>query len=233
MPTIQDIPIALTADQVVTSGGRSRARPALLRDADEAIALGQTLWKPRAVYDWFDVLATEGEEVQLASPSKPDVGATLRVGPKANLMEGAHRALVAVSTIGPELESEAQQLQARGESLQSFMLDSAGVIAVGAVGETVRCMAEEEAAALGWGVGLALSPGSLVGWSVRGQRELCSLLALDSIGVRLNGHCVLEPHKSTSVVIGMGPDFGAAKVGSACKYCALQNSCWRRREDLS
>ena len=230
MAIIQDIPIALTADEVVASGGQARARPALLRDAEEAIALGQTLWRPRAVYGWFDVLGMEEENVRLASPSEPDLAATLRVGPKADLLQGAQRALVSVATIGPELEDHVRHLQETGEGLRSYMLDSAGVVALGAVGEAVRCLAEEEAAAQGWGLSLALSPGSLVGWSLRGQRELCSLLPLDSIDVRLNGHCVLEPHKSTSVLIGMGPGYSATKVGSACKFCALQKSCWRRKD---
>ena len=92
---------------------------------------------------------------------------------------------------------------------------------------------EETAADMGWGVSPSLSPGSLVGWSLRGQRELCGLLPLESIGVELNTHCVLEPHKSTSGIIGLGPGYETNKVGSACKYCALQNTCWRRRRDPS
>ncbi len=97
----------------------------------------------------------------------------------------------------------------------------------------MRCLAEETAAGLGWGVSPSLSPGSLVGWSQRGQRDLCALLQLDDIGVRLNEYCVLEPHKSASGLIGLGPGYESARVGSVCKYCALQKTCWRRREDPS
>jgi hypothetical protein len=104
---------------------------------------------------------------------------------------------------------------------------------LGSAGAALRCVAEEAAASLGWGVSEALSPGSLVGWQLRGQRELCSLLPLETIGVRLNDYCVLEPHKSFSVMIGLGPGYTSAKVGSVCKYCALNATCWRRREDPS
>ncbi len=103
------------------------------------------------------------------------------------------------------------------------------MVALGAVGEAMRCLAEEAAAERGWGVSPSLSPGSLVGWPLRGQRELCALLPLDEIGVRLNSHCVLEPHKSVSALIGLGPDYESGHVGSVCKYCALQDTCWRRR----
>ena len=76
----------------------------------------------------------------------------------------------------------------------------------------------------------SLSPGSLVGWPLRGQRELCALLPLADIGVRLNEYCVLEPHKSVSMVIGLGPEYESHEVGSVCDYCALKDSCWRRRK---
>jgi hypothetical protein len=186
-----------------------------------------------AVYEWFDVRAIEGGEVHISTPGQAGLESTLRVGPKADLLEGARRLLVSVGTIGPELERRVHDLQEAGEGLKSYMLDSAGVVGLGAVGEALRCLAEETATREGWGVSAALSPGSLVGWELAGQRALCALLPLDSIGVRLNGYCVLEPHKSFSVVIGVGPGYTSSHVGSVCKFCALKDSCWRRREDPS
>jgi uncharacterized membrane protein YgdD (TMEM256/DUF423 family) len=233
MPIIRDIPITLQPEEVIASRGQKRIRPALLKDAEEAIALGNTLWEPVAAYDWFDVRAVTGDRVQISSPSQTDIEATLRVGPKADLLEGARRVLVSVGTIGPALEKRVQELQEGGEGLKSYMLDSAGVVGLGAIGEALRCLAEETAAREEWGVGAALSPGSLVGWELAGQRELCALLPLDSIGMRLNGYCVLEPHKSFSVIIGIGPGYSSSHVGSVCKFCALKNSCWRRREEPS
>ena len=111
------------------------------------------------------------------------------------------------------------------------MLDTVGVVALGAVGEMLRDMVEKRAAELNWGVGDALAPGSLVGWSHRGQRALCALLPLETIGVVLNASCVLEPHKSASMLVGIGPDYTSSRVGSVCRFCALADSCWRRKKD--
>ena len=233
MPILQNIPIALLPEEVIASQGRRHVRPELLHDAAQVIALGQTLWQPQAVYDWFDVRAVDGEQVRLDHPAHPGMESVLHVGPKAGLLADAQRALVSVATIGPALGREVSELQRAGKGLTSYLLDTAGVLALGAVGASLRCLVEETAAAQRWGVSEALAPGSLVGWQVRGQRELCSLLPLDAIGVRLNEHCVLEPHKSFSVVIGLGSGYTRIKVGSACKYCALQHTCWRRREDPS
>jgi hypothetical protein len=231
MQILMDIPVSVAPEEIIEPRGQRRIRPELLRDAEEAIAMGQTLWQPRAVYDWYDVRAVEGQSVTVSHPDRAGQGTTLRVGSKADLLEGAQRLLVSVATIGPALEQRVQELHKERQTLKAYMLDSAGVVALGAVGEAVRCLAEETAGDLGWGVSPSLSPGSLVGWSLRGQRELCGLLPLDSIGVQLNAHSVLEPHKSGSGVIGLGPGFDTTKVGSVCRYCALQKTCWRRRED--
>lgn len=242
MPILADIPVALTGEQIVAALGRGQVRPHLVQDANDAIALGRTLWQPRAVYDWFDVHSVDGERVTLVSPAKPDgqgasgsaaLRAVLHIGPKADLLCQAERVLVSVLTIGPYLGQRVDELQAERESLKAYMLDSTGVMALGAVAESIRCLAEETAANLGWGLSPALAPGSLVGWSLRGQKELCALLPLDSIGVHLNDHFVLQPQKTASSLIGMGPSYEKAHVGSVCKYCALADSCWRRREERS
>jgi hypothetical protein len=233
MPILQNIPIALTAEEVIASRGQRSVRPELMQQAEQVIALGQDLWQPMAVYDRLEVHGVNGECAHLASPSQIGVEAILHIGPKANLLDSAQQVLIGVGTIGPALEERVHDLQAAGEGLQSYLLDSAGVVALGAVGEALRCLAEETAEAEGWGVSAALSPGSLVGWSLRGQREVCALLPLQEVGVRLNDHCVLEPHKSFSAVIGLGPGYETKKVGSVCKYCALRKTCWRRREASS
>jgi len=233
MPILTDVPVSIAAEEIIESRGQRPIRPELLRDAEEAISLGQSLWEPRAVYEWYEVRAVDGHNVTVSHPEQVGQAATLRVGSKAGLLEGAERVLVTVATIGPALEQRVQDLHKDRQTLKAYMLDNAGVVALGAVGEAIRCLAEEKATDMGWGVSPSLSPGSLVGWSLLGQRELCSLLPLESIGVELNTHSVLEPHKSASGLIGLGPGYETNRVGSACKYCALQKTCWRRREDPS
>jgi hypothetical protein len=233
MPILRDIPISLTADQILASRGTTSIRPELRQSAEEALALGHSLWQPMAVYDWFDVRPREGESVHVAVPHRPGGEIVLRVGPKAGLLDHAQRILASVITIGPALEQKVRDLQTTKKELTAYLLDTAGVLVLGAVSEAIRCLTEEAAADLGWGVSPSLSPGSLVGWPVGGQRELCALLPLDSIGVQLNNHSVLIPFKSASAIIGLGPGYETAKVGSVCKYCDLKNTCWRRREDRS
>jgi hypothetical protein len=225
MPILKDVIITLTAEELLAAQGRNERQPAFVAAAEDAIALGETLFAPAAIYDEFEVHSVAGERVELAVDS-----AGLTVGPKADLLAPAKRLLVTVYTIGPALETRVSELYRMGEALLSYMLDCVGVMALGVVGERLHRLAEERAAGRGWGVSPALSPGGLVGWPVQGQRELCALLPLAEIGVRLNQYCVLEPHKSVSMVIGLGPGYESHEVGSVCDYCALRDTCWRRRE---
>jgi hypothetical protein len=233
---LHDVAFSLTPAEVLQEqfGKRHKERrAAFLSVAEEALSIARPLFAPAAVYEEFAVRDIIGERVLLAAvedPARMVIG-DLLVGPKADLLAPAARLLVAVYTIGPALEEQVQSLQAAGKDMLSYMLDCVGVLALGLVGERMRQLTEEKAVERGWGVGPGLSPGSLVGWPVQGQRELCALLPLEEIGVRLNAHCVLEPHKSVSLAIGLGPEYDNRHVGSVCHFCSLADRCWRRRED--
>jgi hypothetical protein len=231
MQIITQVPINLAPEEILKAqflGRRTSFSPSLLRSAADAIAAGRGLFAPAAVYDEFPVLGIEGEELLIGANGAT---ARLRIGPKIDLLEPAERVLIAVNTIGPALETRVDELHREREPLEAYMLDSVGVVGLGAVGEAMRATVERRAAELGWGVGAALAPGSLVGWPLRGQRELCALLPLDEIGVVLSDSYVLVPHKSASVLVGLGPRYTASRVGSVCRFCSLSDSCWRRRKD--
>jgi hypothetical protein len=231
MPILRDIPISLTLDQVLEAqkGARRWADGMMAKIAQQAIEMAQPLYAPAAGYVELAVRGVQGEHVVLASQNGRGREHVLKIGPHADLLAPATRLFAAVCTIGPALEERVAQLHQAGETLVAYWLDSVGVMALGAVGESLRCMVEEKAAARGWGVSAGLGPGSLVGWPIQGQRDLCALLPLSDVAVRLNDHCVLEPHKSVSVVIGMGPGYESHQVGSVCRFCSLADSCWRRK----
>jgi len=226
MTILNNIPITLNPEKVLLAqylGRRRSFSPSILRSVQQAIALGQELFAPAAVYDEFPVRGIEGETLILSE------GVQLDIGPRIDLLYPAEHVLIAVDTIGPALEKRVEELQASREVLEAYMLDSVGVVALSAVGEALRKAAEQRAVELGWGVSAALAPGSLVGWRLQGQRDLCALLPLEAIGVRLSDSCVLKPHKSASMLIGLGPGYESSQVGSVCRFCSLADNCWRQR----
>ena len=188
------------------------------------------LWQPAAIIQWVEVDAIEGEMVRLASPDKART-VDLHIGPRADLLANAKKALVSVATIGPELDEQVKALNRSRELLLAYFMDSVGVVALAEVGRAVRHVAEKEAAARAWGVSPSLGPGSLEGWPLSGQADLCSFVSLRTIGLHLNDSGVILPYKSASGLIGIGPDYKTQKVGSVCQYCLHADSCWRRRQD--
>jgi hypothetical protein len=230
MTILRDILLTLTPEQVIGAQRRGRAgapNPAMLAAAQEAIALGRALAAPASAQAEYEIRSVAGRQIVL------DDGRAerrLTLGPKVELMAPARRAVIAVNTIGPALEKRVRELHTSGQDVLAFMLDSVGVMLLGQAGAAVRQQVEQRAVALGWGAGPVLAPGSLVGWPVSGQRELCACVALDQIAVRLTAGCMLEPQKSSSMLIGLGPEYDSSHTRPICEFCALKDSCWRRKD---
>ena len=202
---------------------RDRARTAV----DQALAL----ITPAAAMTWVGVETVAGEQVRIRiRATGTQVAVTLSLGPHAGLMKDATEALVSVGSIGPRLDRMARQLQQGGDWLAYYLLDAAGVAALGRVGQAVRAFAEAEARRRGWGLTPSLGPGSLDGWPLEDQRRLCGLLDLGVIGVHLSDSSVLIPFKSASALIGIGPALTARRAGSVCRFCQHRATCWRRKE---
>jgi hypothetical protein len=225
-PTIlRDFSIRLTPfelAQAYSRGKQTSFPPKLMDAAQTALEMCEELITPAVIFNRFQVHEVGEEKVILGKDSEFH---TLQVGPKADLLAPAKQLIVSVITIGPALETKVRQLE---DKLVAFMLDTAGVLALSTVGGSLRDRIEEQIAENQWGVSPALAPGSLVGWQITGQREVAALLPLEQIGVRLTEHCVLEPHKSASMTVGLGPDYSSEHIDSVCQYCSLAAHCWRR-----
>jgi hypothetical protein len=230
MPVLADIQIKINALEVVLAlhCGR-KAPPKLVEQTQTAIEQAQTLLQPQTVYKWVPVLSISGKEVILA-PASLDHNAPITIGPYSYLMAEAELALISAVTIGAQMDERIRELNKSGLILESYLFDSIGVVALAKAGEAVRRIAETEADSRGWGVGDALGPGSLKGWSIEGQINLCALLPLEKINVKLNDSGVLIPFKSASGLIGIGPGYQSKKVGSVCRFCMHADTCWRRRD---
>lgn len=198
--------------------GEALRRPTMQEAAREGLAQAAGLVDPAVVYDWFPV-ALEGR-------TKAEIGGLVfHLGRHANLLNRARSAFVAVVSIGLRVEAEARELQASGRALASYMVDAAGVFAVGLLLEKARHIAEQEAAARGWGVGAELAPGQLSGWAISEQLLVARLLDLGSIGIRVTESGMLVPQKSASIVVGIGPDYESSEVCSPCEFCDVRETC--------
>ncbi len=230
MPVLDNITIEVDPREVVLALHHGKRAPEeLVSEAETIFSQCKSLLEPRVVYEWIDVHGQRGEYVLLKSP-KDNHTVDLRLGPHADLMGHAKKALVSVTTIGDRLEGYIEHWNSKGDILKAYLADSIGVVALAKAAEAVRTLAETQARCLGWGVSPSLAPGSLVGWPLSGQRQLCSLVPIGQIQVHLTDNGVLRPFKSVSAMIGIGPGYADKRVGSVCRYCTRAETCWRRRK---
>jgi len=223
MPVLRDLSIQIDRNEVIRRQFRREPTEAMLAMVDWAIERAATLAEPKVAYEIYRSEGVEGEDLVLEG------GRRLKLGPHADLAAPAEQVIVSLTTIGPAVEAEVRQLMGGSEPLRGYLLDCAGVVAVGRTGMHLRDMVEGMVKDKGWGVSPSLYPGSPMGWSVKGQRDLVALLPAAEIGVSLTSSCMLVPQKSSSGLVGIGPGYDQEKVGTLCHWCALAESCWRRR----
>ena len=221
MTTLLGFDLALDLEDFLEAQGEALRRPVMKEAAIEALAAAAGLISPALVYDWLPVGARDQKKAEVG-------GVVFQLGRHADLLGSAHLAFVAVVTIGPRLEAQSRDLQASGKVLDSFLLDAAGVFAVGTLILKARSIVEKDAAGRGWGVGAELAPGQLSGWAIAEQILVGRLLDLESIGVRVTESGMLVPQKSASIMVGAGPDYESSEVRSPCEFCDLGETCQYR-----
>lgn len=230
MPVLKNMEINLDAREVVLALHLGKKAPeAMIAETRNAIARSRELIQPRALYEWVKIAGVNGERVLLGTGNGGE-STVLMVGPHADLLAEAELALVGVVTVGRDIDKQIDALNKAGKLLEAYLLDSVGVVALWEVGKAIREYAEKEAESRGWGVSPSLAPGSLQGWPITGQFDLCTLLPLHEIDVHLSESGVLVPFKSASSLIGLGRKYRSPKVGSVCRFCMRAETCWRRKQ---
>jgi cobalamin-dependent methionine synthase I len=120
----------------------------------------------------------------------------------------AHGFALFAATLGQELDDDVREMFAHGDPAQGFMLD---MVASSAADRLAHLMADAFMAALaasgrasdGWHA-LPYSPG-YCGWHVSGQRALFDRLEPAAAGIALTSSCLMQPIKSVSGVVIVGP----------------------------
>lgn len=216
--------LTLDADAVLRGQG---ADPALLRGrrsrlvevAQCAVQRGLPLLEPRVAERrlLIEYAGRGGIRVQ--------GGGTLSGGLVVRELRRAREIVVLAVTVGDRIAGQATAMM-RTEPAAGLALDGLGNAAVTALATARVAWVQAEARSRGWSAGVQLSPG-MVGWPLeRGQRDLFSLLPDDG-PVRLSETGAMSPHKSLSMVVGVGP--GLTAEASTCDFCSAHDRCRHRR----
>lgn len=228
MPIVHITDISFSCEEIITPkrNGRRKTSPAMLQAALKAYDEGKTLLDMKFSAEFFNV--TDFDENHIIIRADGGKEERLFVGPRIGYLYPAHETAIALCTVGKGIV-EAMNKYEKDDPLLFYYMDAFGVRALKEVSETMRRFVADYAAQKGFGVGPSMQPGSVAGWSVRGQDDLYRLAHGDKLSLSLNAASFLVPHLSNSALIGIGPDYTATSVGSMCHECPRHDVClWRR-----
>jgi hypothetical protein len=221
LPILRKFDLALDADTVLRAQGGEPAvirarRPFFVEVAEQALATGIPLLRPAVLYRRLAVTRLIHERLVLD-------GDHVLGGPLIGQhLAPASEVVVAICTVGPELEEQALQVM-DSDSPFGLALDGVGSAAVEALAACVCHHFDQVALSQGLKTTIPLSPG-MVGWpTTEGQRQIFSLLNAAGIGVKLMPSGMMFPRKSLSLVMGLGAN--VLDSGSPCDYCSMRDRC--------
>lgn len=229
-PSLRPVSIELEFNDLATRFSTSTQSEKLLEAAQPVFKEARNIWQPRSVVKWLPVIAVTDSETVLASLKS---ASTLRLhtGFSGSFLHSAEMVLAGVYTSGNELDEAVKSAAAQKRYLDGYILEQIGLIVLEKTATVIHEIVEQEAADRNWGVGPLLSPGSVHGWDLTDQLNLCSHLPIDEIDVACSGNGVLTPFNSLSFIIGIGPGYSDTKVGSPCKVCSNRENCTLRKEN--
>ena len=223
MPVIRNLPLSLKVSEVLRREGfrgQSKVRPEIKSPILELLASIKKahLLEPAMAYKIYTI--TEMNQMQLSLEGNVVVHGPLL----PSLLPEAKELAVVVGTIGPRLEKQATDYFERDEPLRGLLLDGIGSAAVDSITQEVCKFMAGEASSRGYQVSSPINPG-MPGLPLTEQWQLLKMVPAREIGVRLTPSGIMVPRKSTSMVMGIGPQMKTWTRVEICVRCNLSKTC--------
>ncbi len=221
--------ISINSEQLKRRLGKVKRPEHFSPHVEKVLEEASSLWAPRICWARYS-LDTSGAAAGTVAVAGRDgmVAGRLEVGPRADLLIGALECFIAVGTVGGAITERIRALDETGDVMSAYLMDIAGVLALDVAHQQFRNEIEAYAGSRNWGIGPIMQPGSLEGWPITGQSDLLRLLPIEEIGVTLNRFFMMEPPKSNSSLVGLGPGYGKARAECLCEDCERYECPWRR-----
>jgi len=216
MKSIKDIQIELDEEEIIRllsskKGNRRKKKKIssiLSENIREMMKSSLELIKPKAVYDIVE---------------------SSSLNPKF-LFKKSEKTVLAVCTIGRDLESKGSQLISNGELSKGVIIDAIASHATEQTAEYVNKTIIEDIKdeIRGKKITLRFSPGYCQWELGKGQEMIFNLLETDKIGVTLSESMLMTPIKSISFAINIGEEIDDELGTRSCATCSMSNCAYRR-----
>jgi hypothetical protein len=223
MPVIRDIQLSLKTGEVLRREGFSgypKVRPEIKGLITELLAgiKKSHLLEPAVAYEIYPITEVSHSQVSLEG------NLVVQCSLLSSLLPQAKELAIAVCTIGPGLEKQVTDYTNRGEPLRGMLLDGIGSAAVDSLTQEVCKFIAGEALSRGYQASSPISPG-MPGLPITEQWQLLEMVPAREIGISLTPLAIMNPRKSTSMVIGIGPQMATWTQAEVCDRCNLRRTC--------
>jgi len=202
-------------------GPKHEPRPSISELVERAAKEAGKLIKPLAICSEFPLAELADDSVTLTNGVRFSIGKTI-----SGWWKGSRSVVIAICTIGPDLERRCSEMSAAGDHVAALNLDIAGSVALGDLGDQVHQHICSQAATRGIEMGPFLNPGYRE-WPLTDQRFIFDIMPAGEIGVTLNEHCMMIPRKSVTFCSGAGVA-EAHEHFNRCRHCSLAKCPYRR-----
>jgi hypothetical protein len=183
---------------------------------DDALTEAPSLFEIRGGYRFFgDVEVAREERLIKIGGLELNVGTIV-----STQLKKSTSAILFLFTAGPKISELSKKLMADGSLMEGYVYDSLGSIIVEKAIDKMEEVLKAELAPQGLGISNRYSPG-YCNWDVAEQQKLFSLFPENFCGVRLSRSSLMNPIKSVSGIIGIGPEL--RQKGYTCDWCNDQN----------
>ncbi|MFN8239954.1 MAG: vitamin B12 dependent-methionine synthase activation domain-containing protein [Bacteroidales bacterium] len=131
-------------------------------------------------------------------------------------------------TAGSAIGNLSRELIAGKDFLKGYILDIAGSEIVEAAADRMQALLSEDVGRDGNRTTNRFSPG-YCGWHVSEQHKLFRLFPSNFCGITLNESALMDPIKSISGIIGVGPTVKMKPY--TCSFCDAENCIYRKRDE--
>ena len=219
--TCEPLPLLPRREDIYRCLGYARraAPPSdIARAIDRIVAEALPHLQPRGTYSLY---ALTGQTEHSLS-----IGGVVLQGNIGEFLHGAARVAVFAATAGGAITRLADERCRAGDAFAGWVLDAIGSWAAEAAAEALLARLDPHLRP-GEGRTLPYSPG-YCGMEMAEQRNLFRLMRADTVGVALLPSLLMEPLKSVSGIVGLGPRALVSTVLTPCDRCPLVGCHMRR-----
>ncbi len=143
-------------------------------------------------------------------------------------IHGAEYVCFGLTTAGAVIDERARELRARGDLVDSMILDAVATAGLSLIGDRLGRTVSDWASKRGLSTSRGFSPGAgASGWDLSNQRLVFAHLPTDPLGVQLTSHYLMIPSKSVSFVLGIGKGVRQASHLFSCEGCDRLDCAYR------